>query len=161
MNNKLYMIGVVWIRRHRLCLITITFWFAACSQFPIFNTCLVFAFQIFPPSHDSSPSIWFSERIWADCPPVSHLSRCQQLHQDGGRNRRLSTHWIWIQQIQVGVQTKLSLNPQILSGLLRYFLYQSLLLLDTISKTWLLGRSTSCWSGSRSNTWSCSSSKKR
>lgn len=133
-----------------------------CSFFFIYNIkiCPVFAFQIFPPSNDSSPSIWFSERIWADCPPVSHLSRCQQLHQDGGWNRRLSTHWIWIQQIQVGV-TKLSLNLQILSGLLKLFLYQFLLLLDTTSKMWLLGRSTSCWSGSRSNTWNYSSSRKR
>lgn len=146
----------VWWRNQLLLFTTVN---PGCSLFLVLSTKTYFAFQIFPSSNNSSPSVWLGERIWADRPPVSHISRCQQLHQNGGWNRRLPTHRIWIQQIQVRA-TLLSSNPQIY-GSLKWFLYLALLLLGTTSKMWLLGRSTSCWSGSRSNIWNYSLSRKR
>lgn len=146
----------VWWRNQLLLFTTVN---PGCSLFLALSTKTYFAFQIFPSSNNSSPSVWLGERIWADRPPVSHISRCQQLHQNGGWNRRLPTHRIWIQQIQVRA-TLLSSNPQIY-GSLKWFLYLALLLLGTTSKMWLLGRSTSCWSGSRSNIWNYSLSRKR
>lgn len=147
--------------------IFILFYWSAPFVMLILKTTVLISLQVFSAGDGSSPTVWLGEGVRAHRPPVGHLPGCQQLDQDGGRDRGLSAHRVWIQQVQVRaaslsrdvpllLQSRPALKKRELSSFLR-----CLFIRGTTLKTWSWGRSTSCWSESRSNTWSCSSSRKR